>query len=258
MISVLVPPDSSNHTLAVQLENSAARVLTLPGLEVNVPLVDSPLRDAIENIFGYDWLIFKNARAVEHFMRGFLEARPLAELDDLRVLAIGSDSTETTAGFHVHVDITLERFASDRVFDEIQSYVAENGIPHLNILVPSANLRREFFEDQLADAGARVDSVAAYRTCPNPDQLAKLTALLAGGGIDCVTFTSPSAIDQFACLFDTDDLPRLLNGVVVLCAEQTTAGAAKEFGLTQTLMPPEPSPQHLADLIQNLGGPLVP
>ena len=253
MISVLIPPDSSNQDLAVQLENSGARVLTWPGLETNAAFDDSQLREAIENIFGYDWLIFKNARAVEHFMRGFLEARPLAELDDLRVLAIGSDSTETTAEFHVHVDITLERFATDRVFDEIQSYVAESGLAHLNILVPSANLRREFFEDQLADAGARVDSVVAYRTCDNPDQLTKLTALLAGGGIDCVMFTSASAIDQFGCLFDTDDLLRLLNGVVVLCADQTTAVAAKEFGLPHMLMPSKLSPEELADLIQNFG-----
>src|ERR1041385_4731656 len=99
MINVLIPPDSSRHSLAVQLANSGARFFTWPGLELNAPIDDASLRDAIENIFGYDWLIFKNARAVEHFMRGFLAARPLAELDDLRVLAIGPDSIEATAEF---------------------------------------------------------------------------------------------------------------------------------------------------------------
>jgi uroporphyrinogen III methyltransferase / synthase len=252
MISVLIPPDSSNHALAIELENSGARVFTWPGLEINAPVDDSHFRDAIENIFGYDWLIFKNARAAEHFMRGFLEARPLEELDDLRVLAIGADSTETMSEFHVHLDITLERFATGRVFDEIQSYVGDGGIARLNILVPSARLRREIFEDQLANAGGRVDSVAAYRTCAEPDQLARLTALFAGGGIDCVTFTSASAVDQFACLFDTDDLLRLLNGVTVVCVDQATAGAAKEFGLAHAPIPSKPTPKHLADLIHEL------
>ena len=253
MISVLIPPDSSNPALAVQLENSGARVYKWPGLEINAPLDDSKFRDAIENVFGYDWLIFKNARASEHFMRSFLEARPLAELDDLRVLTIGADSTEKTSEFHVHVDITVERFATDRVFDEIQSYVGENGAAHLNILVPSANIHREFFADQLAEAGARVDLVAAYRTCAYPDQLARLTALFAGGGIDGVTFTSASAIDQFACLFDTDDLPRLLNGVLVLCVDQATASTAREFGLAHTLMPSKLSEPQLSDFIHELG-----
>jgi uroporphyrinogen-III synthase len=131
--------------------------------------------------------------------------------------------------------------------------MGDGGTAHLNVLVPSANLHRELFADQLAEAGARVDPVAAYRTCANPDQLARLTALFAGGGIDSVTFTSASAIDQFACLFDTDDLPRLLNGVLVFCIDQATANAAKEFGLPQMLMPSKLSPEELADLIHKFG-----
>jgi uroporphyrinogen-III synthase len=121
------------------------------------------------------------------------------------------------------------------------------------VLVPNARIGRECFEELLEADGARVDSVTAYRTCCHADELAKLKALTNGGGIDCVAFTSAAAINELACLFDTDDLPRLLTGVAVVCSDQTTSRMASEFGLAQTLTPSETSFDRIADLIKNPG-----
>jgi uroporphyrinogen III methyltransferase/synthase len=250
MMSVLIPPDS--HALAVPLENSGARVFTWPSLEIGALLDDSQLRDATENLFGYDWLILKNARAADYFIRTFLAEHLPDELDEVRVLAIGSEACDKASEFQIHVDIAVERFAANKVYGEIQSYVGDVEIARLNLLHPNAGNTCELYEQQLEADGARIDSVTAYRTCSNSDQLAKLKALLAGGGIDCVAFTTASAINEFACLFDTDDLPRLLTGVAVVCPDQSTAGVANEFGLATT-MPSEPSFDQLADLINNPG-----
>lgn len=226
--------------------------MTWPGLEIGAPLDDSQLPEAVENIFGYDWVIFKNAHAVDYFMQCFLKGHRRDELDQLRVLAIGSEAADQASEFRVHVDISVERFDLDKVYPAIQSYVGDVQRARLNVLVPNAGVSHEMFEEQLAAGGARVDSVTAYRTCAKHDRLRTLIALIAGGGIDFVAFTDAATINEFAGLFDTDDLRRLLRGATPVCSDQPGFLAAREFGLDPPSVPAQPSAQQLADLIKNL------
>jgi uroporphyrinogen-III synthase len=86
----------------------------------------------------------------------------------------------------------------------------------------------------LTEAGARVDNVAAYQTTSDNQRLAQLLALLVGGGIDGVVFANLRALDEFARLIDTDDLPGVLAGVTVLCGDSESAQAAHEYGFRRT------------------------
>jgi uroporphyrinogen-III synthase len=76
-----------------------------------------------------------------------------------------------------------------------------------------------------------------------------LKALITGGGIDFVAFTQAHGVGEFASLFDTDDLSRLLAGVSVACLDEATSRAAKGLGLVGLLVPAEPSVSAFADLI---------
>jgi uroporphyrinogen-III synthase len=250
MTNVLLSPDASDRELALALEKLAVRACRWPALAIDSPVDDAPLREAIENIFGYDWLIFKNGRAADYFMRSFLRKHSRDELDDLRVLSIGADAADKASEFQIHVDLAVERCATQTIYNELKSYVGEAELARLNLLIPNANVSHELFEEQLEVGGARVDCVAAYRTCADSDQLAKLQALLAGGGIDYVAFTKPSAVNEFACLLDTDDLSRLLSDVTVVCSDQSTAARAEEFGLAPEQTPSETSVHQLADFIK--------
>ncbi len=89
--------------------------------------------------------------------------------------------------------------------------------------------------------------MAAYRTVrPETTDRARVEALLVGGGVDCVTFTSPSTVRNFAQLFDTRDLSTLLAGVRVACIGEVTARAAADYGLAVDILPPESTARALA------------
>jgi uroporphyrinogen-III synthase len=253
MSSVLVSP-GADHQLARLLEERGARVRCWPALAIAEPSDNSSLSQAVDNLFGYDWLILKNARAANYFLRSLLRTHAANELGDLRVVTIGPDAAEAFAETHAHVDIALDRFAHRRMFSEIAAYV-NGGAPlaRLNVFVPSAGITRELFEEELENTGARVDSVKAYQTCNEKEQPARMKTLLLGGGIDCVAFTQSAEIDELATLFDTDDLPRLFAGVAVLCLDRATNDTAIEFGLSRTMTPAEPSISGLADLIAHTG-----
>jgi uroporphyrinogen III methyltransferase/synthase len=120
----------------------------------------------------------------------------------------------------------------------------------LNFLIPRAAVARDYLPLALEGAGGRVDVVAAYRTIrPQTQERGRIEALLAGGGVDCITFTSSSTVTNFAQLFDTDDLSQLLDGVKIACIGDITAGAAAEHNLRVDIQPAEYTTPALARAI---------
>jgi len=255
MTSVLISPTDSDRELALGLERLGIRVIAWPETKLSEPEDSSGLDQAIQDLFGYDWLILKNERAAEYFLRRFQLLNQPAAMDDLRLLTIGESATDRLVAAQVHVDISLDRFSVGKVFAAIEAYLGSSTtISGLNFLVPNANISREAFEEELEHAGARVDSVTAYRTTPDRNKLTQIYALLIGGGIGCVTFTRPSGVGEFGQLFDSDDLSRLLRGAETACLNEHTADTASAFGLVPRMIRGGPSIPDLAASIRSLLG----
>jgi uroporphyrinogen III methyltransferase / synthase len=227
---------------AAALEAQGARVVACPTIEIVPPESYAPLDEAIENLFGYDWVIFTSVNGVEHFLKR-LEAqdKDVGELDGVRICAIGEATSERLVAAHAHVDVVPQKFQAEGVFAALESYIGgRENFENLNFLLPRAAVARDFLPHALEEAGARVDVVSAYRTIrPATTMRARVEALLVGGGIDCITFTSSSTVHNFAQLFDTRDLSPLLAGVRVACIGEITAGTANEYGLRTDIQPAE-------------------
>jgi len=234
---------------AAELERYGARVVACPVIEIAEPESFAALDEAIENLFGYDWVVFTSANGVESFLRRLAaRGRDASALDDQRVCAVGTATAERLTEAHVHVDVIPEQFKAEGVFAALEAYLGGRAeFDRLNFLMPRAAAGRDYLPRALAEAGARVDVVAAYRTVP-PDSTgrARVEALLVGGGVDCVTFTSPSTVTNFAALFDTNDLGPLLAGVAVACIGDVTARAAADLGLSVQIRPAESTVPALA------------
>jgi uroporphyrinogen III methyltransferase/synthase len=234
---------------AAELESYGARVVACPTIEIVPPTSYAQLDEAIENLFGYDWLVLTSPNAVEHFLaRLSTGGKDVSELDGLRVCAIGEATAERLVSAHVHVDVVPEKARAEGVFDALEIFLG--GREHfegLNFLMPRAAVARDFLPHALEAAGARVDVVEAYRTVrPETTDRARVEALLVGGGVDCVTFTSSSTVHNFAQLFDTRDLRSLLAGVRVACIGAVTAETAAEYGLRADVVPEESNTSALA------------
>jgi len=239
MTTVLLSPSLDDAPLASELDRSGARVIRWPETSITEPEHNTALDEAIENLFGYDWLLFKNKFAAEHFWRRFQLRYTADELDGLRILTVGAATEQKLVDASIHVDIALTRFSIAEVFDALKSYTSNQvSLAGLNFLIPSANITRESFEGQLEESGARVDNVAAYRTTLENERLAQMNAMLLGGGIDCVFFGRPATVEEFARLVDTDDLLRILADPTVACGGPETKEVAAQFGLLQSIIPP--------------------
>src|SRR5205085_11800122 len=80
---------------AAALEGFGARVIACPTIEIVAPESYALLDEAVENVFGYDWLVFSSANAAEHSLRRVdALGKAVGELDSLRVCDIGAASSE--------------------------------------------------------------------------------------------------------------------------------------------------------------------
>ncbi len=229
--------------LTRELEHCGARVIRWPKLDIRATRNYAALDEAIANLFGYDWLIFRNVNAVIFFLGRFQElGHEISELDSLRVCALGQDTIHQLEESHVHIDVVPDRLSTEAICEAIATYVSGREALHgLNFLVPSAGPSRTRLQDALEDAGGRADLVATYRTCA-PNDPNRTNALLTGGGVDCVAFINPSDAPDLAQLFDTSELGGLLAGVAVACIDQDTGQSAAALGLAANIMPDDEAP----------------
>ena len=243
---------------AAELEAFGARVVACPTIEIVPPASYTRLDEAIEDLFGYDWLVLTSTNAVEHFLArlGAL-GKDVDELDGVRVCAIGEATAERLVAAHVHVDLIPEQARAEGVFSALEAYVGgRENLDGLTFLMPRAAVARDFLPRALEAAGARVDVVEAYRTVrPETTDRARVEALLVGGGVDCVTFTSSSTVHNFAQLFDTQDLRPLLAGVRIACIGAVTAETAAEYGVRADVVPAESNAHALARAIADYYNP---
>ncbi len=249
---MLTRAQAQSAELVAALERDGARVVACPTIEiVELELYDL-LDEAIENLYGYDWLVFTSVNGVEHFLRRLEAAnKDVSELDEVRVCAIGEATALRLAEAHAHVDVVPEKSQAEGVFAALESYLGgADKFSNLNFLLPRAAVARDYLPRALEAAGARVDDVPAYRTVrPETTDRARIEALLVGGGIDCITFTSSSTVANFAKLFDTNDLAALLDGVHVACIGEITARTAADYGLRVDIQPTESTVPALARAI---------
>ena len=248
---VITRAQSQAGEFVAELETYGATVIVCPTIEITDPDSYAMLDEAIDHLYGYDWLIFTSVNGVDYFLRRLKTTEhEVHDLDALKVCAIGEATAERLRAEHVHVDLVPSQFKAEGIFAALEQFVGgPAGLPGLNFLIPRAAVARDFLPKALEAAGARVDVVTAYQTVI-PDQLdrGRLAAMLAAGA-DCIAFTSSSTVRNLARLFDTHDLGEILNRTTVACIGDVTATTASEYGLATEIQPDEFTIPALAEAI---------
>jgi uroporphyrinogen III methyltransferase/synthase len=249
-IIVITRPRAQAQAFADELESRGARVIVCPTIEIAELESYERVDEAIDHLFGFDWLIFTSANAVDHFFRRFNRTgHAIAECDDLRVCAIGEATAEKLQKLNIHVDVIPTDSKAEGVFAALEQFVGgKKALAGVNFLLPRAAVARDFLPRALEAAGARIDVVPVYKTVAPDVDRARLAAMLAGGS-DCITFTSSSSVKNLAQLFDTQDLSSILTNTAIACIGEVTRQTAARYGLAVQIQPAQPTATSLIDAI---------
>lgn len=236
---------------AKALEQYGAKVVLCPTIEISDPESYDRLDEAIDHLYGYDWLIFTSVNGVDFFLRRLAaKGKKVEDLDELKTCAIGEATADRLRDAHVHVDVIPAEFKAEGVFTALTNFIGgSERLQGVNVLLPRAAVARDYLPKALEEAGARVDVVTAYRTVvPENLDRGRLSAMLAGDA-DCIAFTSSSTVKNLALLFDTIDLSKILDGVAIACIGDITADTAAEYGLRVDIQPEQFTIPALAEAI---------
>ena len=240
--TILLGPGASEINAA--LVEHGFSVITWPAVAISPAQSSATLDDAIESLFGYDWLIFVNHDAARFFLERLNQTKhEVSELDSVRVCAVGEATAVTLEQSQVHVDVVALDVTSSAIIDSMATYVG--GLEHLqrlNILLPQASIGRDYLRRDFEQADARADVAIAYQTVATTDatRLTALHSLLLTASVDAVVFVNESDVSDMYRLFDTNDLGRLLRNIEVFVIDDRAAALARQRGILPTLISVSP------------------
>jgi uroporphyrinogen III methyltransferase/synthase len=235
--------------LIERLRARGARPVHVPRLEFRLPEDPDPFDRALEKLDRYDWVVFTSANAVRRVADRLRElGRSPSELGTVGVGCVGP-KTEAVArdlGISVRV-VPPTSFLPEDLAVEMARRAPLQGA---RVLFPRARDARGTLPERLAESGARVDSIEAYRT-ELPEGAGETLGEAIQQGLDAVTLLSPSAVDHLARLLGDAGVHDLAGRTLFACIGSTTATALRERGVEPDLVCKEPTVEALVEALED-------
>lgn len=248
-ILVTRPRDQAPE-LVNRLTALGADAILAPMIRIAPPDDPGPLQRAADDAAIFDWIVFTSGNAVDAFMKAFLNGRrDLRSLRGPGLCTVGSGTAERLATYGLRVDLVPDEFRAEAV---VAALAAHGPLDGARVLLPRSDIGREVIAEQLRAAGALVTDVVAYRTILEEAQREgdpDVYGMLLEGRIDVVTFTSASAVRNFARIYGADPAADLLRRTTVAAIGPVTAEAARQLGIEVTIQPAEYTIPALVDAI---------
>jgi uroporphyrinogen III methyltransferase/synthase len=220
--------------LARALRERGARVIEAPAIALGPPRSWGPADRAIRRLARYRYVIFTSANGVARFFARLAEigadVRALAGAD---VIAIGPATAAALAVRGLVAAAVPEEYRAEAIV----ALLRRRPLARVRVLIPRAAVARDLLARELRRRGARVDVVPVYRTRPSPEGVTEVSEALRRGGIDLLTFTSSSTVEQFARKFRAAGDGRRLRAVPAAAIGPITAATARRHGFRVAVMP---------------------
>ncbi len=233
-----------DDALATRLRALGAELLETPAISVGPPSSWHELDRALLDLDRFDWVAFASANGVESTVAraGALGIAPAA-LGRARLAAVGAATGRRLAQL-VRAPEVVPHGASGAALAEALA----GQVRGKRVLVPRAEDGRPELAQGLAEAGAQVESPAAYRTALAPAaSLSALRQAVVSGALDAVVFASPSAVRGVLAALEEDRVA--LGEVVIAAIGLTTAAELRAHGLEADVLPARAGATELADAL---------
>ncbi len=227
---LITRPRSQSGPFAEALRAAGFETVFLPVIEIK-PVDDlAELDSAIRRLYTYDWIVFGSVNAVEVTFDHVKAWDEITSPGKPRVAAIGRKTAEALRARGVETDFVPDEYIAEAIMPGLGEVRGKR------ILLPRAEIARDILPAAIRKAGGTADEITVYRTLPvepDPEGLAALRA-----GVDVVTLTSPSTVDNFVEVarrngLDPLDLP---GRPWFICIGPVTEQAAREQGLGRLIV----------------------
>jgi uroporphyrinogen-III synthase len=170
----------------------------------------------------------------------------MGEGQAVRVAAVGPKTAEALRKHNIEPDFIPEEYVAEAIL---------SGLGDLRgkwVLLPRAEIARKDLPEAIVKAGGIAHEIVVYQTLPTEVDMDGLNALKSG--VDVVTFTSASTVENFAAMMRQNKLDplNLPNNPLFACIGPITEQAAREEGLSNLIVAKEYTTEGLIQIISNL------
>src|SRR5262249_55614250 len=155
---------------------------------------------------------------------------------------VGEKTRQAAIEAGLSVTLIPQRFTAS----DLARALSEEELEGKRFLFPRGNLGDDDLPSQLALRGATVDCVVVYETCQaRPENVQTVRSRLLEGGIQVVTFTSPSTFHNFVSIFSDEELMTMRPRILIAVIGPATTAAINRYGMNVDIAPSEPSVESL-------------
>lgn len=222
--------------LSERLNELGAGIYSFPVISVVGRPDNYRLQEAIEQIAGYDWIIFTSRNGVKVFFEKLhrlgKDSRALA---DCKVAVIGPGTALELTHYGIRADLIPEQFVAEELIKSLQKL---DRIEGQRVLIPRSSIGRKLLCEELKIAGAHVDDIAVYDTLIprlSRDKIDRVEEILKGGRECWLCFTSSSTVKHFFHLVDREIIANNRKHVKFISIGPVTSATLKEQGFNYDL-----------------------
>jgi uroporphyrinogen-III synthase len=222
---VVTRAEASDGPLCAQLRSLGLEVLLWPAVEVSATDT-AALDQALQKLGEFEWIVFASRNAVTAVI-----SRIPVQPPTLHVAAVGRATAQVLRQRGWRVDLVPDEANAGALVSAFAP-LAKAG---MRVLFPASSRALPTIMKGLAQLGAEVTQVEAYRTDPAALDVADCKSWIERDAIGAVTFASPSAVIELERALGKADFERLLRNAAAVAIGPTTARELSDRGRAPVL-----------------------
>lgn len=241
---LITRPRLQADDFAERLRSAGFEPVFFPVIEI-LPIENNGALDrALAGLNCYEWVVFTSVNGVKvAFDRISPAPFGRGQGEGPKVAAIGPKTAEALQTRGVTPDFVPEEFVAEAILP---------GLGDLRgkwVLLLRAEIAREALPEAISEAGGIAHEIPVYKTLPAEPEAEGLATLESG--VDVITFTSPSTVQNFVAISKENglDLQHLPGNPTFACIGPITEQAAREAGITNLVVAKEYTTEGLTEAI---------
>lgn len=236
-------PRSQSHGFIEALKAAGFEPICFPVIQIRPMEDNDQLDQALKNLDKFEWIVFTSVNAVEVVFQ--VCAKHASPLRLPHVAAIGPKTASALHRHGVNPDFVPEEYVAESILP---------GLGDLNgkfVLLPRAEIARKALPEAIVAAGGIAHEISVYQTLPIKPDADSLLALKSG--VDWITFTSPSTVQNFVEIVRQQKMNPfdLKNDPKIACIGPITDKAARAEGFTVDLVAEQYTTEGLVNALLN-------
>ena len=236
---LITRPHTQAHDFAEKLRAAGFEPIFFPVIEIRPVENNTELENALKNIQQYDWVVFTSVNAVDAVLK--ISAPSVFSM--VKIAAIGPKTADALRKQNIEPDFIPEEYVAKAILPGL------GDVKNKRILLPRAEIARQELPEAIASTGGIAHEIIVYQTLPAEVDLNGLDALKSG--VDIITFTSASTVQNFIAVCEQNGLDplNLPNNPLFACIGPVTEQAAHEEGLDNLIVAKEYTTEGLIEVI---------